>query len=36
MAQCLENQLKHAKSKEEVTDIIFHAFNSISDKDEYK
>lgn len=36
MAQCLENQLKHAKSKEEVNDIIFHAFNSISDKDEYK
>ena len=36
MAQCLENQLKHAKSKEEVYDIIFHAFNSISDKDEYK
>ena len=36
MAQCLENQLKHAKSKEEVNDIIFHAFNSISDNDEYK
>ena len=36
IAQCLENQLKHAKSKEEVNDIIFHAFNSISDKDEYK
>ena len=36
MAQCLENQLKHAKSKEEVNDIIFQAFNSISDKDEYK
>ncbi len=36
MAQCLENQLKHAKSKEEVNDIIFHSLNSISDKDPYK
>ena len=36
MAQCLEDRLKHAKSKEEVNDIIFQTFNSISDKDEYK
>lgn len=36
MAQYLEDRLKHAKSKEEVNDIIFQTFNSISDKDEYK
>lgn len=36
MAQCLENQLKHANSKEEVNDIIFHSLNSIPDKDPYK
>ena len=36
MAQCLENQLNHARSKEEVNDIIFHSLNSISDKDPYK
>ena len=36
MAENLEHQLKNAQSKEEVNDIIFFAYNSISDKDEYK
>lgn len=36
MAENLEHQLKTAQSKEEVNDIIFFAYNSISDKDEYK
>lgn len=36
MAKAVENQLKHAQTKQEVNDIILHAFGCVSDKDPYK
>jgi hypothetical protein len=35
-AEAMENQLKHAKSKEEANDIITSAISGVSDKDPYK
>jgi hypothetical protein len=36
MDDCMENRLKHARSKTEANEIITSTMNSVSDKDPYK
>jgi hypothetical protein len=36
MDECMENRLKHARSKEEANEIITSTISSVSDKDPYK
>jgi hypothetical protein len=36
MNDCMENRLKHARSKEEANEIITSTISSVSDKDPYK
>jgi hypothetical protein len=36
MSDCMENRLKHARSKEEANEIITSTISSVSDKDPYK
>jgi hypothetical protein len=36
MDDCMENRLKHARSKEEANEIITSTISSVSDKDPYK
>jgi hypothetical protein len=36
MDECMENRLKHARSKEEANEIITSTISNVSDKDPYK